>query len=71
MYATHVYSWKTGWHKFLEVAQKHPILVGECRARSKAAFVPADRQEDQTTWAPDLLGLIQKHRLNWTAWSFH
>ena len=28
-------------------------------------FVPPE------TWLPYMLGLIQKHRLNWTGWSFH
>ena len=22
-------------------------------------------------WGPDMIGFIQKHRLHWTAWSFH
>lgn len=34
-------------------------------------FIPLNRQEDAETWAPDMLGLIQKYRLNWTGWSFH
>jgi hypothetical protein len=73
IYATHIYPWKSGWkEKVLVIAEKHPILVGEVGADiKKLSFVPLDRQEDPYTWAPDLLGFIQKHRLHWTAFSFH
>lgn len=73
MYATHVYNWHKGWENaFLKVAEKYPILVGETGADpNKMNFIPAEAQEDPATWVPDLLGLIQKHRLNWTGWSFH
>lgn len=73
MYATHVYHWKKNWQKsFLEVAAKYPILVGECGCEvEKLSFIPAKDQEDPATWAPDMLGLIQDRKLNWTAWSFH
>ncbi|HSU67002.1 MAG TPA: hypothetical protein VLJ39_09035, partial [Tepidisphaeraceae bacterium] len=30
-----------------------------------------DRQENPKTWVPDMLGVIQEHHLNWTAWCFH
>ncbi len=73
VYATHVYNWKKGWQKsFLDVAAKHPILVGEAGCQvEKLSFIPAAAQEDPATWAPDMLGVIQQHKLNWTAWSFH
>jgi hypothetical protein len=73
VYATHVYNWKKGWQKsFLDVAEKHPVLLGECGCEvEKLNFIPAKDQEEPATWAPDLLGLVQKHRLHWTAWSFH
>ena len=35
------------------------------------SFIPKEQFEDPHTWAPDLLGMIQKHKLHWTAWSFH
>jgi endoglucanase len=35
------------------------------------SFIKLELQEDPYTWAPDMIGLIQKHRLNWTAWSFN
>lgn len=73
MYASHIYPWKSDWQgKMLDVAAHHPILIGEVGAdnrkqpwESEANFVPPE------TWVPDMLGLIQKHRLNWTGWSFH
>lgn len=73
MYASHIYPWKSDWQgKMLDVAAHHPILIGEVGADNRKqpwekeeAFVPPE------TWVPDMLGLIQKHRLNWTGWSFH
>ena len=73
MYATHVYPWKRNWQKsFLEAAAVYPILVGEVGGDTKKmSWLPAEVQEDVETWAPDILGLIQKHRLHYTAWCFH
>jgi endoglucanase len=73
MYASHIYPWKSDWQgKMLDVAAHHPILIGEVGAdfqkqpwEAEENFVPPE------TWVPDMLGLIQKHRLNWTAWCFH
>lgn len=73
MYATHFYNWHSGWEKyFLNVAEKHPVLVGEFGAdKKKMSFVPANKQEDPYTWMPDALAMIQKYELNWTAFSMH
>ena len=73
MYATHFYNWHGGWAKhILGTAAKYPVLVGECGAdTTKMNFVPANKQEDPYTWAPDAIGFIQKNHLNWTAWCFH
>lgn len=73
MYSAHVYPWKSDWqHKFLDAAAKYPLFLGEVGADTqKMSFVPADRQEDPSTWVPDMLGVIQKYHLNWTAWDFH
>ncbi len=73
MLSTHVYPWKSDWAgKFLMLADKYPLFLGEVGAdEKKMDFLPADRQEDPYTWVPDMLGLIQKHKLNWTGWSFH
>jgi len=73
MYSTHIYPWKSDWKgKVLPAAEKYPIFVGEVGADvKKMDFLPLDRQEDPATWVPDMLGFIQKYRLNWTGWSFH
>jgi len=73
MYATHFYNWHKGWAEhFLAVAEKYPVLVGETGADvRKMNFIPESAQEDGMTWTPDMLGLVQKYKLNWTAWSLH
>jgi len=73
MYSTHVYPWKRGWQKsFLDAAELYPILVGEVGADAKKMdFMPHEIQEDWDTWVPSMLGVIQKYKLNWTAWCFH
>lgn len=73
VYSWHVYNWHKGWEKHvLAAAAKHPILVGEVGADvKKMEFIPLAAQEDPYTWVPDMIGFIQKHRLNWTAWCFH
>lgn len=53
---------------------KFPIFVGEVGVPpdyAKFSFIPKSGQFPLEGWAPDVLGLIQKHKLNWTAWSFH
>lgn len=73
VYSTHIYPWKRDWQgKVLCVAEKYPILVGEvgCDIK-KMDFIPADAQEDPYTWAPDILGFMEKYNLNYTAFSFH
>ncbi len=73
MYATHFYNWHRNWEKhFLPVAEKYPVFVGETGADiNKMSFIPAKNQEDPYTWVPDALGMIQKYKLNWTAFSLH
>lgn len=73
VYSTHIYPWKRDWSgKVLLVAEKHPIFVGEVGADAKKmTFIPAEAQEDAETWVPEMLGLIQKYKLHWTAFSFH
>jgi len=72
MYETHVYPWKSGWQKsFLDAAEKYPILVGEVGCMPEPMPWQNGKTEDCHIWAPDMIGCIQKHRLNWTAWCFH
>ncbi len=73
MYETHVYPWKRGWQKsFLDAAEKYPILVGEVGCQpDRMPFIPESAWEGPETWYADMLGIMQKYRLNWTAWCFH
>lgn len=73
VYSTHIYPWKRDWAgKVLRVAERHPIFVGEVGADiKKMSFIPAEAQEDAATWVPEMLGLIQKHKLHWTGFSLH
>ena len=66
MYSAHIYPWKKQWDlRVGQIAEKYPILVGEVGCE------PGGKNENPYTWGPDMLGYIQKHQLNWTAWSFH
>ncbi len=73
VYSSHVYPWKSDWQgKFMDLADKYPLFIGELGGEvERMSFIPADRHEDPYTWAPDMLGLIQKHKLHWTGWCFH
>jgi endoglucanase len=73
MYAVHFYNWHRNWEKhFLGLAGKYPLFVGETGADvKKMPFIPGNQQEAPATWVPDALGLIQKYKLNWTAYSMH
>lgn len=73
VYSTHVYPWKRDWQrKFLDVAEKYPLFLGECGGEEQPMpFLPPSAHEDPYTWSPDMIGIIQQHRLHWTAWSFH
>ena len=73
MYAWHTYHWHKGWAHILPVAAKHPIFLGEVGAapREEMTFIPLEQKEDPYTFSPDMLGFIQKHRINWTGWCFH
>jgi len=78
MYSSHLYPWKKGWqHNTLDAAAQYPIFVGEVGCPQKwedFSFIkPAERYEDLSKgeWPPDVLGMIQKYKLNWTGFSFH
>ena len=75
IYSSHIYPWKTDWQgKVLEAAAKFPIFVGEvgCPPDWKSfEFIPPSARQDLPSWPPDVLGLIQKHKLHWTGFSFH
>ncbi len=71
VYSVHVYPWKSDWQKkFLDCAAKHPLFLGEVGCQPFK--MPWEQVlQDPYKWGPDVLACIQKHRLNWTAWSFH
>lgn len=73
MYATHIYAGKRDWKgKVLAAAEKYPIMVSELGANTKKmSFIPAEAQENAETWVPRVLGFIQQHKFNWTAFSLH
>jgi len=73
VYSTHVYPWKSKWQsKFIDVAAKYPLFMGEVGAPlERFSFIPPERHEDPYTWSPDMLAVIQKYKINWTAWAFH
>ncbi len=73
IYGWHNYNWHKDWQgRVLGAAAKYPILVGEVGADvKKMDFIPSADQEDPYTWVPDMLGFIQKYKLNWTAWCLH
>jgi hypothetical protein len=78
VYSSHIYPWKRDWQKkVLAVAEKHPLFLGEvgCPPDWKSfQFIPVnERTEDlgSGAWPRDVLGMIQQHELNWTAFSFH
>lgn len=73
MYAWHTYHWHKGWNRIVPVAAKHPIFLGEVGAapREQMTFIDMDAKEDPYTFSPDMLGFIQKLRINWTGWCFH
>ena len=73
MYAWHTYHWHPGWARILPVAAKHPIFLGEVGACPLGImnFIPDNQQEDPYTFSPNMLGFIQKYRINWTGWCFH
>ena len=79
MYSHHNYPWKVGWQKaVLDAAAKYPIFVGEVGCPEKwedFSFIKSNERSEKLgpgcTWPADMLGTIQKYKLNWTGFSFH
>jgi len=72
MYSSHVYPWKSDWAgKTLIAAEKYPIFIGEVGCQPEPMPWQKNGTEDPKIWAPDMIGFIQKHKLNWTGFSFH
>lgn len=73
VYVSHVYPWKNHWQrKFLDVAAVHPVIITEFGCDLlRYSFIPPSAHEDPYGWAPDIFAVIQKHKLHYTAFSFH
>ena len=75
MYVSHIYPWKSDWQgKVLVAADKYPLIITEvgCPPDYKGfQFIPPSGRHPLEGWSEDVIGLIQKYRLNWTAFSFH
>jgi endoglucanase len=79
MYSSHNYPWKKNWqHNVLDAAAKYPIFVGEVGCPEKWSdfkFIPKSEQYEKLgpgcTWPTDVIGMMQKYKLNWTGFSFH
>ncbi len=72
VYATHIYPWKKDWDaNVTPVIAKHPVLVGEVGTKPWKQGDPPHENVYTEEWAPAVMAYIEKHQLNWTAWSFH
>ena len=79
MYSHHNYPWKRGWQKaVVDVALQHPIFIGEVGCPEKwedFKFIKEGERYEKLgpgcEWPADMLGMIQKYKLNWTGFSFH
>ena len=75
VYSSHVYPWEKDWReKFLNTAARYPLFIGEVGCPpdyDRFQFIPSDQRYPLEGWATDMIALIQKHRLNWTGFSFH
>jgi hypothetical protein len=73
IYGSHIYPWKSGYQqKILDIVDKYPVLFGENGGNvKKMSFIPAEQQEDVEKWVPRFLGIVQKYKIHWTAFSFH
>jgi hypothetical protein len=75
MYSSHIYPWKSDWQRnTLAAAEKYPIFVGEVGCPpdySGFQFIAPPARHPLEGWSEDMLATIQKHKLNWTGFSFH
>jgi hypothetical protein len=72
MYGTHIYPWKKDWDKNVTpVIAQHPVFVGEVGTKPWKEGDPPHENVYTESWAPEVIAYINKHRLSWTAWSFH
>jgi len=79
MYSSHIYPWKKDWqHNTLDAAAKFPVFVGEVGCPQKwedFSFIPPGARSEKLgpgcTWPGDVIGMLQKYKINWTGFCFH
>jgi hypothetical protein len=72
VYGSHIYPWKKDWDKHVTpVVAMHPVFVGEVGTKPWEEGHPPHENVYTTSWAPEVMAYIEKHQMNWTAWSFH
>lgn len=75
MLVWHNYPWKRDWEaKGLVATEKYPVILTEVGAIEKwsdFSFIGEKERYPLDGWAEDMIGLIQKYKLHWTAFSFH
>jgi Cellulase (glycosyl hydrolase family 5) len=52
-------------------AQVHPIIVTEFGSLASSWPFPKGSGYDDERWNREMLGVLEAHRWNWTAWDFH
>ncbi|MGB8354090.1 MAG: glycoside hydrolase family 5 protein [Chthoniobacteraceae bacterium] len=75
MYVSHIYPWKKDWKdKVLVAVDKYPIIITEIGCPQKwedFSFIQPSQRYPLEGWSENVLGMIQKYKLNWTGFSFH
>ena len=75
VYSSHIYPWKSEWQKnVLDAAAKYPVFVGEVGTLPDYRtfeFIPEPQRHPLEGWGEDIIGMMQKNKLNWTGFSFH
>lgn len=73
VYDSHIYPWKSDWTgRVLTHATAYPVLIGEVGCEPEPMpWIPPEQHKDPYLWGPRVLGMIQEHRLHWTAWCMH
>lgn len=73
VYDSHIYPWKSDWEaRVLAAAARYPVLIGEVGCETEPMpWIPPEQHKDPYLWGPRVIGMIQEHRLHWTAWCMH
>ena len=72
LYGTHIYPWKKDWDTHVTpTIAKHAVFVGEVGTKPWKQGDPPHENVYTPTWASQVISYINRHKLSWTAWSFH